>query len=300
MKEVSNEEWFNPSDFDSNNDGYYDGVYFIYSVPIQHNYSSLWWAFSGEFKTSNYYKGIKLGKYVFAAAEFINPTSLDATTYIHETGHLLGLDDYYDYNDAVGPKGALGRTDMMENNIGDHSAFSKIILGWTNPIVVTDSSKITIDSLSKTGDVILVTNNFHDSVFDEYILIDVYDPTGINISQSEVFGYIYEPTLTKKGVRIYHIDSKLGSGSIYGAYYYYTLFAKNNSTTSSKIIKLIEKGNTNYIESNYMANNDMMFYHNDCFTQNYKYRLYNLELFKFTILITQNEDTSFTIDIKAR
>ena len=27
MKEVSNEEWFNPSDFDSNNDGYYDGVY---------------------------------------------------------------------------------------------------------------------------------------------------------------------------------------------------------------------------------------------------------------------------------
>ena len=78
------------------------------------------------------------------------------------------------------------------------------------------------------------------------------------------------------------------------------MFAKNNSTTSSKIIKLIEKGNTNYIESNYMANNDMMFYHNDSFNENYKYRLYNLELFKFSILITQNEDTSFTIDIKAR
>ena len=58
MKEVSNEDWFIPSNYDSDNDGYFDGVYFIYSTPIMTNMSNLWWAFTGEFKSSNYYNGL--------------------------------------------------------------------------------------------------------------------------------------------------------------------------------------------------------------------------------------------------
>ena len=68
---------------------------------------------------------------MFAGIDFVSynqDAKLDSTVYIHETGHLLGLDDYYDYNDDIGPRGGIGKTDMMENNIGDHSSLSKILL----------------------------------------------------------------------------------------------------------------------------------------------------------------------------
>ena len=300
MKEVSNEDWFIPSNYDSDNDGYFDGVYFIYSTPIMTNTSNLWWAFTGEFKSSNYYNGLKLGKYVFAGIDFVSynqDAKLDSTVYIHETGHLLGLDDYYDYNDDIGPRGGIGKTDMMENNIGDHSSLSKILLGWVTPTVVTNSASITIDSLVNHEDVILVTNAYHDSVFDEYLLIDVYDPIDLNTKQYDAYGYNCKSTLTKKGVRIYHIDTKLGSGSIYGLYYYYTLFAKNNTSTSTKLIKLIEADGGNEIETQLVASNSDLFMDNDVFNENGKYRLYNLELFKFSIEIKENKDGSYQVNL---
>ena len=79
-----------------------------------------------------------------------DPTGIivDAHTFIHETGHLLGLDDYYDYNDYRGAKGGLYGADMMDNNIGDHGSVNKLLLGWIEPTVVCGAGEINIDLLS--------------------------------------------------------------------------------------------------------------------------------------------------------
>ncbi|MFA6662467.1 MAG: hypothetical protein WCS56_05495, partial [Bacilli bacterium] len=66
---------------------------------------------------------------------------VDAHTFIHETGHLLGAEDYYNYRGTSQPLGGL---DMMDYNIGDHNLWTKMEYGWVDPIVVTGNAKVTI------------------------------------------------------------------------------------------------------------------------------------------------------------
>ena len=71
-----------------------------------------------------------------------------AQTIIHETGHVLGLPDYYQYASQQG--GSADRTgiltfDIMMQNQGDHNGFSKWMLGWL------PDSKITRIFANETG-----------------------------------------------------------------------------------------------------------------------------------------------------
>jgi len=62
--------------------------------------------------------------------------NIDAHMLVHETGHMLGLEDYYSYSGLENPCGGV---DMMDLNVGDHDAYSKMVLGWVNPYVVDGS-----------------------------------------------------------------------------------------------------------------------------------------------------------------
>ena len=62
---------------------------------------------------------------------------LDPLVTIHETGHALGLPDYYDYEPGNGPDGGVGGLDMMDINWGDHNVFSKWLLDWLTPQVMS-------------------------------------------------------------------------------------------------------------------------------------------------------------------
>ena len=137
-----------------------------------------------------------------------NNKLVDAHTLIHETGHLLGLEDYYDYDGKMGTAGGL---DMMDNNIGDHTAYSKYSLGWTNPYVVTGDSEITIKPFESSGDMILIKDDWNHSAMDEYLLIEFYTPTGLNAKDAEAkYAGIYPIMFQKPGIKVYHIDSRLG------------------------------------------------------------------------------------------
>ena len=55
---------------------------------------------------------------------------LDSHVLIHETGHMLGLNDYYNtYGDST--YSPLGGLDMMDGDFGDNNPYSKILLGNT-------------------------------------------------------------------------------------------------------------------------------------------------------------------------
>lgn len=103
----------------------------------------------------------------------------DTHVLIHETGHLLGLKDYYS-EDEDEQYFATAKFDMMDMNIGDHNAFSKMLLDWTTPYVIQKPTTFKLHSFIKTGECIILTSSWNQTPMDEYLLLEFYTPTGIN------------------------------------------------------------------------------------------------------------------------
>ena len=137
---------FRDSKWDSNSDGYIDGIWVIHNQRDANRVDSdHFWAYCANYYGEN--TTSRMGKYGNCALSFLYSDSskgYDAHTLIHETGHMMGLDDYYDYNSTTNNYSYTGGLDMMDLNIGDHDAFSKHALGWTKSLVVDESQTITL------------------------------------------------------------------------------------------------------------------------------------------------------------
>lgn len=220
----------NLSEYDTDDDGNIDGVYAIYDHPYNEDSTQdrLFWAythytFPGENSLNN-------------EAPYVNGyswTSIDAilqkdnrsyTNYlIHETGHLLGLTDYYNTKNSplendyhFQPTGCF---DVMDYNIGDHSSFSKYLFKWASPMVVKTASKerLTLKPFTTSGEYLLVPGpNYNGSPFSEYLLVEFFAPTGLNKFSG---AYSYVDANGNEGVykypqyyglRIYHVNATLG------------------------------------------------------------------------------------------
>lgn len=245
-------EWFKINypdevkNYDLDKDGYLDGVVLIYAndyatsnSTTYSNYAitksnlqkvnELCWAFVTWDKTNTPSIVSPNGNvYMWASYDFMwdggyqtgtlfeKHRLVDAHTYIHEFGHMMGLDDYYSYDsDNTSPVGSL---DMMDSNIGDHNAYSKYLLGWYEPTLIEKEGTYTISSLSSSeeGTSLLIPASLDDygySAFNEYIIIEFYTPTGNNYMDAnnkymgKSSGYPY--MFTKYGVRMFHVDSRL-------------------------------------------------------------------------------------------
>lgn len=160
---------------------------------------------------------------------------VDSHTFIHETGHILGLDDYYSSSDST--YSPAGGATMMDQNIDDFDSYSKMLLGWVTPYVVYGTSEIVIPTATssdhaviviptdyqtisddveraiKRGDIAQFTYEFNP--FSEYLMIDLYSPDGLNAQDTfgpTIFGKNVGPTDT--GVRIYHVDSRIFKATV--------------------------------------------------------------------------------------
>lgn len=231
------------SKYDTNNDGCIDAVYLIYSAPVDYSNDSFFWAYVTWNGTDNQYDNKYAYYYMFTGLDFMDEGSanngsmtINTETFIHETGHLLALDDYYDYDSNAGCNEGLGGCAMMDWNIGDHDAYSKIMMGWTDATVVNETQTITIKSLQKQGDVILIPLSFDNSYFCEYLLIDLYSAQGLNELRSE-HGSTVLYGGAEYGVRIYHVSSSANNpyNNNYGSF-----TDCNNSDTANALIKLVE------------------------------------------------------------
>lgn len=231
------------SKYDTNNDGCIDAVYLIYSAPVDYKNADFFWAYVTWNGTDNQYDNKYAYYYMFTGLDFMDEGSanngsmtINTETFIHETGHLLALDDYYDYDSNAGCNEGLGGCAMMDWNIGDHDAYSKIMMGWTDATVVNETQTVTIKSLQKQGDVILIPLNFDNSYFCEYLLIDLYSAQGLNELRSE-HGSTVLYGGAEYGVRIYHVSSSANNpyNNNYGSF-----TDCNNSDTANALIKLVE------------------------------------------------------------
>ncbi len=226
---------YNKSDsrknYDTNGDGYMDGVMLIYAAPDKQqsgfgSYSNLWaycfwtgqssstsspnpnvffWASYDFMYGSNTAVSGSSGKFYNGDTSHCN---LDGHTFIHEMGHVLGLEDYYDYGD--GNYSPAGGFSMQDYNVGGHDPYSVMAYGWADPYVPTKSMTITINDFQSSHDMILLANHPVTSVFDEYILLELYTPTGLNELDS-IYQYdeYYPQGPNVPGIRLWHVDARL-------------------------------------------------------------------------------------------
>ncbi len=243
--------------FDSDKDGYIDAVYLIYSCPdfqrakkwnssYYVNYtgtasvlSDNFWAYTTwaggtpnlSSPVPNAYSWIS---YDFMYGAVASP-KVDAHTFIHETGHLFGLGDYYNYDtpsvsddssstsDDYKYYSPMGALDMMDYNILDHDIWSKYALGWVSPYVIDSSLSypltIEINEAETSGDFLLIpdaSSPFNGSAFGEYLTVELYTPDHLNALDSKAgvypnYGYLdaYPRGFFIPGIKIAHVDSRL-------------------------------------------------------------------------------------------
>jgi len=191
--------------FDADNDGYLDLVWVVYSAPTVQGTD--WWAYVTYTNNSPSMTNPNVKTLGWASYDWMDNglNGHDSHTFIHETGHTLGLDDYYDYNNKWAPMGGI---DFMDHNLGDHAMYSKFSLGWTAPLIVDDDAMITLHPGTTTGDCfILPSPNYNKTAFDEYMMLELMAPVGL-AERDYKNGYDYTKGYDKPGIRITHVDAR--------------------------------------------------------------------------------------------
>ncbi len=313
-------------EYDTDGDGIVDGICFIYSNNYSSTGSGAYWAWVYWLGNAASSTKPSIDVHMWASYTFMNDgygtSGIDAHTYIHEAGHMLGLDDYYPYDNNYN---AAGQLDMMDNNILDHNVYSKMAMEWTYPYVVTGSTTITLNPFESTGECIIINDNWNGSALDEYIAIEFYTPTGINQKDSaaaypgnNLKGY------TIPGVKIYHIDSravKLTSSGAFSSYVdnitdaqyntgHYAVGAANSNEWSEtdttagtyKLVHLLEAGGSNTFKNNGKASNATLFTTGKSFTPSTTFftkgtKFNDGSTIGYTISVTSVSNTQATIQI---
>lgn len=161
---------------------------------------------------------------------------------IHETGHALGLPDYYDYNGSVGPDGGVGGMDMMHGNSGDHNCFSKYCLGWISPTVAfTNLDDQELRKSNAYGDAVAFMPGFDPvSPWSEYFMAQVRYREG---SDGDTTGSWYP---TDGRMALWHIDAQVANQATWPLY---NAFVYDNSYTDHKLLRLMEADGLEEIET---------------------------------------------------
>lgn len=245
------------SQYDNNNDGVIDTTYIKWTGP-NNGWSNFWWAYQWNIHNRNYtVDGKTLNKYVwswYGAATYYSDDwtgEYEPHVDIHETGHALGLPDYYDYNPDIGPDGGVGGLDMMDNNWGDHNCFSKFLLDWITPTVIESGTQTKIFNPSGTSpDAAIIMPNANSNVFNQYFMVQYRKRSTGNDPASY-------PT---DGMLVWHVDATL---NVQGTDYKY-----DNSYTTHKLLALEQADGLGEIENNYGANAGDFYKSSNSFTPN--------------------------------
>lgn len=282
-----NGESVNYSNYDSDLDGYVDGIWLIYNnansneVFNQSNY----WAYTSYLDVSPDLTNPVFNTFANCSKFFLyegNSSGYDAHTLIHETGHMLGLEDYYSYDNYYSASGGLM---MMDLNIGDHDSFSKFSLGWIDPIVINKECEVTLKPLTTEGKAIIIpSESYYGNAFGEYLIIEFYSPTKLNELDSSVI-YNQARLYSDLGIIVYHVDARLGliksplnysyidnsetyDYSNISNYSYISLLSSNTPSyrynNSYNLIEIVTKNNINMFDTGF-SNNTSLFKLKDSF-----------------------------------
>ena len=296
--------------YDQNEDGYIDCIYFIYLAPfsLKDTADELWWAYNYRYYEEGEvtrFDGLGLDDYIWMSYEFfIRPVHVDketnentyvdvnCETVIHETGHALGIDDYYDASKGKN-NGGVGSILMMDANQGDFDPFSKAILGWINPTIVSGVDyEGEIGSFTENGDAVFIMKENTGTYFSEYYIISLYNPTKFNALKSDKECGL--PSVS--GVTIYHIDARLRDNfsEVETIQQIYMFSNSSNTNSPHKLIMLVEADGGGDIENGGYASNSDLFQSGDSVTLSW---YDESESFTITFIDVGEDGVTFSIDM---
>ena len=200
------------SEFDLDNNGYFDMIVFLNAGDMSGEDGFTIISFGGAYYYRTTYGNELAGDSSMPGVNgYVNMNSshFEDNTMIHEFSHGLGLIDYYDV--TYSGRDAVGGYDMQSGSFGDWNPYSKYSVGWIDPQMVSglksgESVEIEIGSFAETGDSIVIPAAGDDmsNPFSEYMLVDLFTPTGVNQYDAENYGIG-----DVNGVRIYHVDARM-------------------------------------------------------------------------------------------
>lgn len=287
-------------DYDLNGDGYLDGIILLYGANYYGNKSD--GNSSYAFESTNYgnedysYNTMSFcpigGLYGLAKdTPTTQLTTLDLSktferdfksssrVIIHEMGHMFGNKDLYESassNEKYLPAGGFL---MQDNNCGGHDPLHVNMIGWSKPAIYASSDyelgdKLTIylEDFQSSGQNVILTNawNSSNSLFDEYLIIELFAPTGLN--EFDAKGVYVKPI--ESGIRLWHANSSLIdyandgnlTSEIISGHIYALASSNNDPENEYDILHLIRNNpNEEYNTTSSVAYNDVLFEAGDSF-----------------------------------
>jgi len=217
------------SQYDNDGDGVIDYLVIVWTG-AHGEWASFWWGYQTSFWNDNFeVDGVQIGTYSWQWENYDWPGEFDPEVVIHETGHALGLPDYYDYDDAIGPRGGVGGLDQMDGNLGDHNAFSKWVLGWLTPEICNEAShQLLLAPNDETPEAtVLMHGNPVTDPYAEYFMVQHRRRQG------------NDAEIPNDGLLIWHLDARLDDSGD---------FLYDNSYTEHKLLRLMEADGLEEIE----------------------------------------------------
>lgn len=216
--------------YDNDGDGAIDYFVVIWTGPDT-GWGNFWWGYQAGFRDGTYrLDGKRLRDYSWQWEARPVGGTFTPTVVIHETGHALGLPDYYDYDDTVGPQGGVGGLDQMDANSGDHNCFSKFLLGWITPTVISGGTNpVTLRPSGTQTDAVLFAKGATADPFTEYFMVQ---------NRRRVGNDTRYPT---DGLLVWHLDAQLNAAG--------TDYVYDNSYTEHKLLRLMEADGLEEIET---------------------------------------------------
>ena len=252
--------------FDSDGNAIIDAVVLVTTLEIDEatdfNWAYRYWNVYTDDEGYYYeYDGVSANDYLWASYSFMHESYdesgevsytdtsvMNSYTFIHEFGHILGADDYY--NTAEEGEHPMDGCDVMDAMAGDHNPFTKFNLGWltTSRLVCTDRSlTLTLEAFAKGGDTIILASNWDSTLgaYQEYYIITYYTSEGLNGGE---YGYF-----ARDGVVVYHVNASLcyeeQDGEIYYDIYNNNTSPSDSYGTEDNLIEFVKSsaGNFTYV-----------------------------------------------------
>ncbi len=245
------EQGLDLSEYDADGDGEIASLFVLWAGTLSGEGGTWDTAYRSTWRDSPADWNTDVKAYIFVPGStvwsMVPPLACNTNSLIHETGHLLGLNDYYSYdtNPRNGSgaytggalEGGLSGMDMMEANIGEHNIYSKWLLGWAEPTVIEYDEISTLDgqiyeirASSIAGDALFIKLDDTDSLHSELFVIESVAPVGNAAEYTR---------LSQPVVRIMHIDATVAADDSIGGWRGFG-FEYDNSYTSTKFISTIE------------------------------------------------------------